>query len=87
MDTQITGEDNSDNEWVVDRIKSHSGTKSNAIFEVLWKSGDITWLPYYQITHLQVLTDYFGLLGVSKISKLPNGLGRPPVDDPQVFLV
>ena len=86
MDTQIAGEDDSDNEWAVDRIKSHSGTKSNAIFEVLWKSGDITWLPYYQITHLQALTDYFGLLGVSKISKLPNGLGRPPVDDPQVFL-
>ena len=56
------------------------------IFEVHWKSGDVTWLPYYQITHLQALTDYLELIGVSQISNLPNGSGRPPVDDPQVFL-
>ena len=86
MDTQIAGEGNSDNEWAVDRIRSHSGTRANAVFEILWKSGDVTWMPYYQITHLQALTDYFDLLGVSKVSKLPNGLGRPPVDDPQLFL-
>ena len=86
MDTQIAGEGVSDNEWAVDRIKSHSGTRASAVFEVLWKSGDVTWLPYYQITHLQALTDYFDLLKVSKVSKLPPGLGRPPVGDPQVFL-
>jgi hypothetical protein len=51
-----------------------------------WKSGDITWRPYYQITHLQALTDYLDLLGVSRISKLPIGQGRPPVDDPQIHL-
>ena len=46
----------------------------------------VTWLPYYQITHLQALTDYLELLRVAKISKLPPGKGRPPQDDPQVFL-
>ena len=56
------------------------------MFEVLWKSGDTTWLPYYQITHLQALTDYLDLIGISKISKLPPGSGQPPVDDPQIFL-
>ena len=65
MDTQITGETATDNEWAVDCIKNHSGTKTDAIFEVHWKSGDITWLPYYQITHLQALTDYLDLIGVS----------------------
>jgi hypothetical protein len=51
-----------------------------------WKSGDITWLPYYQITHLQALTDYLDLYGESKISKLPKGTGQPPQDDPQIFI-
>ena len=85
MDTQIIGDDGRDSEWAVDRIKSHSGSKTDAVFEIIWKSGDITWMPYYQITHLQALTDYLDLLGVSRISKLPPGPGQPPSDDPQVF--
>ena len=86
MDTQIAAEDATDDEWAVDHIKSHSGSKSDALFEVQWKTGDTTWMPYYQITHLQALTDYLDLLGVSKISKLPIGTGRPPTEDLQVFL-
>lgn len=86
MDTQIAGEDTLDDEWAVDRIKSHSGSKSEALFEILWKSGDTTWLPYYQITHLQALTDCMELIGVQKISKLPKGNGKPPTNDPQIFL-
>lgn len=85
MDTQLDGVGD-DDEWAVDRILSHHGSRTDATFEILWKSGDVTWLPYYQITHLQALTDYLGLLGVSKIAKLPKGTGRPPLDDPQVFV-
>ena len=48
--------------------------------------GDITWLPYYQITHLQALTDYLELIGVKRVSKLPKGTGKPPTDNPQIFL-
>lgn len=58
MDTQVVGEDTLNDEWAVDHIKSHSKAKTDAIFEILWKLGDVTWLPYYQITHLQALTDY-----------------------------
>ena len=86
MDTQIMGEDPTDDELAVDSIRSHSGSKTDAVFEVHWKSGDVTWMPYYQITHLQALSDYLDLLKVTMISKLPNGHGWPPVDDPQVFL-
>ena len=86
MDTQVVGDDPLDDEWAVECIKSHSGAKMDAIFKVLWKSGDVTWLPYYQITHLQALTDYFELIGVSQVAKLPNGHGQPPSDDPQIFL-
>jgi hypothetical protein len=85
MDTQISGADDGD-EWAVDRILSHHGSRTEATFEILWKSGDVTWLPYYQITHLQALTDYLELIRVAKISKLPAGCGRPPQDDPQISL-
>ena len=86
MDTQVVGDNPLDDKWAVECIKSHSRSKTDAIFQVLWKLGDVTWLPYYQITHLQALTDYFELIGVSQVAKLPNGHGQPPSDDPQIFL-
>ena len=86
MDTQLGETPELDNEWAVDRILSHSGSGADATFEIKWKAGDITWLPYYQVTHLQALTDYMDLLGVAKISKLPHGPGNPPQDDPQIFI-
>ena len=86
LDTQISGEDVTDDKWAVDHIKSHLGSKSDAVFKVPWKFGDTTWMPYYQTTHLQALTDYLHLLGVKVISKFPKDLGQPLVDDPQVFL-
>jgi hypothetical protein len=43
-------------------------------------------MPLYQIKHLQALETYLELMGVSDISKLPAGKGRPPQEDPQVFL-
>ncbi|OCH93665.1 hypothetical protein OBBRIDRAFT_707313, partial [Obba rivulosa] len=45
-------------EWAVDRILSHKGSATGAVFEVLWKSGDCTWMPYAQISRLPVLADY-----------------------------
>jgi hypothetical protein len=86
MDTQIGDITETDGEWAVDKILSHHGAKADALFEIKWKSGDVTWLPYYQITHLQALTDYFELLGTTRISNLPPGTGTPPAEDPQVFI-
>ena len=85
MDTQVGLLLDSDGEWAVEKILSHSGAKTGSLFEIQWKSGDITWLSYYQITHLPALTDYLDLLGETKISKLPKGTGKPPQDDPQLF--
>jgi hypothetical protein len=51
-----------------------------------WKSGDVTWMPYYQITHLKALESYFKLLGVEKIEDLPGGTASDSHQDPQVFL-
>lgn len=86
MDTQVGVDSQTDGEWAVDKILSHAGSKTDSTFEIKWRSGDITWLPYYQITHLQALTDYLELLGIDKITKLPTGKGHPPENDPQIFV-
>jgi hypothetical protein len=65
---------------------SHSGSKEQAIFEIKWKAGDITWLPYTQISHLQALVAYLEVMGIDKISSLPIGHGKPPTDDPQIHV-
>ncbi|KAJ3514734.1 hypothetical protein NLJ89_g2201 [Agrocybe chaxingu] len=86
LDTQLGIGPETTEEWAVDRILSHSGSKKGAIFEILWSAGDKTWLPYDQVDHLHALTAYLELLGVDSIDKLPKGDGKPPSDDPQVFL-
>ena len=48
MDTQLAGEDEGD-EWAVDRILSHHGARTEAIFEILWNR---EMLPGYPITRL-----------------------------------
>ena len=42
LDSQLTLGDDSEGKWAVDKILSHSGSKENSIFEVLWRAGDIT---------------------------------------------
>ena len=86
MDTQLGFASNTEGEWAVEKILSHVGAKTDATFEIKWKSGDITWLPHYQITHLQALTDYLDLLGCQQINTLPSGAGRAPQEDPQIHL-
>ena len=86
MDIQLNKSDNSDGEWAVDCILSHAGSQMNALFKIKWKSSDVTWLLYYQITYLHTLTIYFNLLGITQISQLPKGLGKPPSDNPQIFV-
>ena len=76
----------SEGEWAVDKILLHSGSGEESIFLIKWKAGDITWLLYYQITHLDALPIYLDLLGVDSISNLPKGQGTPPKDDSQIFI-
>jgi hypothetical protein len=73
LDTQLGNQDSPDGEWAVERIDEHVGSKTDATFKIRWKSGDVTWMPYYQIEHLDALEAYFELLGISKISELPRG--------------
>ncbi|TFK17108.1 hypothetical protein FA15DRAFT_551800, partial [Coprinopsis marcescibilis] len=64
LDNQIWETDEPEQEWAVERIESHVGAKENAVFKVIWKSGDSTWFPYHKISHLTVLDQYFEALGV-----------------------
>lgn len=84
--SQVGEFEDNDPEWVVDRILSHTGAKANSTFEVRWKAGDITWVPYADITEMGALKEYLEILGIEKITELGEGQGRPPEDDPQIFL-
>ena len=86
MDRQIGGSPEVEQEWTVGKILSHAASGKNSHFEILWKAADITWLPYYQIRHLQVIKSYLDLLGINDVSKLPTGKGKPLREDPQIFL-
>jgi hypothetical protein len=66
------------NEWAVDRILNHYGRRSEAIFQILWKSGDKTWMPYDQTRRLTALPEYLEIQGVSDIKDLGYGTGSPP---------
>ncbi|KAG6871648.1 hypothetical protein C0993_002950, partial [Termitomyces sp. T159_Od127] len=73
-------------EWAADKIVNHAGSKNDAIFEVLWRAGDKTWLPYDQVQDLNLIQPYLEALGVANRADLPLGTGTPPTDDPQINL-
>lgn len=80
MDNQVAEFEVQEREWAVDRILSHKGSRSDAMFEVRWKAGDITWLPYEQVDHLGALREYFDVLGVDDMSALADGNGSEDKD-------
>jgi hypothetical protein len=72
-------------EWAVEKISSHASSGNDLIFEVLWRSGDSSWLPKNQVEHLTALKEYCDAMGMKNVLELPIGLGKPPHDDPQIF--
>ncbi|KAL7284496.1 hypothetical protein ACG7TL_001787 [Trametes sanguinea] len=85
-ETQVYDLGEQDGEWAIDRIVSHKGRGSSAVFEVLWKAGDRSWVPLSTLENLPALQNYLELLGVGGVGSLPVGDGKPPPDDPQLFL-
>ncbi|TFK79150.1 hypothetical protein K466DRAFT_465332, partial [Polyporus arcularius HHB13444] len=67
---QLPGFGEHPREWAVDRILSHVGQGMDAEFEVQWTMGDVMWVPYHDVRHLQALTGYFEALGVSGVHLL-----------------
>jgi len=85
-DDQLSQDETHTGEWAVERIISHVDSGTNSTFEIQWASGDVTWLPYDQISDLPALNTYLDLLGFDDISNLPKGNGEPPKNDPQAYL-
>ncbi|KAJ3765628.1 hypothetical protein FB446DRAFT_794872 [Lentinula raphanica] len=74
-------------EWQVDKILAHKGFKSDAMFLLLWKSGDKTWLPYLKVQHLQPLREYFETLSINDIAQLPPVVsGEDPIEGTEGLL-
>lgn len=86
MDTQLGEGPDAEDEWAVDLIRLHAGSGEESIFEIVWKTGDVTWMPKYQIQHLQAFKTYLETLGINDTSTLPPGNGTPPWEDPQIVL-
>lgn len=78
--------DGETNEWAVDKITNHYGRRTKSLFEILWKSGDKSWMPYDQAKRLQALPEYLEAVGVSDVKELPYGSGKPPVAAQDLFL-
>lgn len=75
---QILGFGDSPQEWAVDRILSHVGQGTEAIFEVKWKTGDITWMNYGETKHLDVLAAYCEAMGIRHPHDLLIGKSQGP---------
>ena len=84
--SQVAELDVQSDEWAIERFASHCGSGSQAVFEAVWKSGDHTWVPYESVSHLGAMAEYLSAMGVEKIADLPEGSGRPPSEDPQIFV-
>lgn len=70
---QITSLGNSE-EWAVAEIETHQGKGTEALFKLIWKSGDHAWLPHHEISHLEVVNQYLEAQGVTSVSQLPKRL-------------
>jgi hypothetical protein len=73
LDTQLGNTDGAEGKWAVDCIIEHAGSKADAMFEIRWKTGDVTWLPCYQGSHLTASQQCFDLLGIENVSQLSEG--------------
>jgi hypothetical protein len=67
---QLPGFGDAPNEWSVDRIATHVGAGKDALFYVIWKAGDASWLAYRDIRHLEQLKQYFEAVGCKTIASL-----------------
>ncbi|QRW20698.1 Transposon Ty3-I Gag-Pol polyprotein [Rhizoctonia solani] len=79
---QIASLEANDDEWAVERIGGHRGKGNNAMFEIVWQSGDRTWESYRVVRHLEALRQYFEALGISRTKELPwKEDGEVPYDE------
>ena len=79
LDSQLKETPDAEEQWKIEKIVSHSGAREHALFKVQWSTGDVTWMPYQEISGLPALLEYLDLVGVKDISNLSKG----PKEDPE----
>lgn len=87
MDSQIGLPEGAEGKWAVNKILLHTGEGLDSLFEVLWKSGDVTWLPMEYASHSQPMETYLEALGILDRTQIPFGKGKPLCGDPQISVL
>ncbi|KAG1874103.1 hypothetical protein C8R48DRAFT_769482 [Suillus tomentosus] len=82
--SQVVDFEEAESEWAIDKILAHSSRHADSTFQILWKKGDASTLPYDQVAELDALKDYFSVLGINDVSELGEGAGNPPNEGSQV---
>jgi hypothetical protein len=77
---QVTGLGDAPVEFHVWKTISHFDSRKFAWLELLWQTGDSTWLPYNSVEHLAALDTYLENMDVEGITSLGKGTGIPPRD-------
>ncbi|KNZ80888.1 hypothetical protein J132_03877, partial [Termitomyces sp. J132] len=86
LDAQVVEPQQHPTEWAAEKIVSHTGSGGHLLFEVLWKSGDRTWLLHNEVEDLTLLQLYLDAIRVENVAELPISSGPLPPHDPQIFL-
>ena len=76
LDSQVAELEDKDGEQAIDHIVSHSGSRENALFEVLWKFRDKMWVPSSEIAALPAVAAYLELQGVEWLVNLAIRTGK-----------
>jgi hypothetical protein len=53
---------------MVEEILFHHGMQGDTIFEIKWKTGNITWLPSHEVSHLRAFKNYLDVQGIEQIT-------------------
>jgi len=80
-DNQLEDLGGTNHEWAMDKILCHRGSHSDTDFEIQRTTGDRSWLPYHEVSHLRALADYFEAIGVTGIENLGWTGNKDPSDD------
>lgn len=78
LDSQLAETPDAMPQWRIEKILSHFGKSAYVIFEVLWSTGDKTWLPLLEVQDLPCLKEYLELMDVHSVHALPKGTGEAP---------
>ncbi|KAG0705257.1 hypothetical protein DFH29DRAFT_997048 [Suillus ampliporus] len=59
-------------EWSVSCVINHNGQGTNSLFEIEYTTGDKVWLPYHEVSRLEVVGQYLEALSIPGIQHLPK---------------